>query len=168
MQRFLIYSVLVAVGAVLSPWPVAAQAGDPAAADAGEADIAAIRALYTAWNEAVEGSDISGYLAVLDADVELLPTDAPPFRGRDNYGAFLQPVFGNDRFEIEVAEPPAVQVDGDLAYARYDYIIHRMPVGSEERISSYRKFLDVLKRQPDGTWRVLKHIWNYNAPGVMP
>ena len=52
--------------------------------------------------------------------------------------------------------------------ARYDYIIHRMPVGGDDRFSSYRKFLDVLKRQPDGTWRVFKHIWNYNEPSPTP
>ena len=47
-------------------------------------------------------------------------------------------------------------------------IIHRMPKGSSERISSLRKFLEVLRRQEDGSWRVLKHIWNYNEPGVTP
>ena len=46
--------------------------------------------------------------------------------------------------------------------------IHRMPKGSSERISSLRKFLDVMRRQEDGSWRVLKHIWNYNEPGVTP
>jgi len=43
-----------------------------------------------------------------------------------------------------------------------------MPKGSSERISSLRKFLDVMRRQGDGSWRVLKHIWNYNEPGVTP
>ena len=137
-------------------------AADPAA------DAAAIRALQAAWNQAVEAGDIPGYLAVLDADVELLPTDAPPIQGRDHYGQFLGPVFEQDRFEIEVVDPGTVKVDGDLAYARYDYIIHRMPHGTGERISSLRKFLDVLRRQEDGSWRVLKHIWNYNEPGVTP
>ena len=137
-------------------------AADPAA------DAAAIRALQAAWNQAVEAGDIKGYLAVLDADVELLPTDAPPIRGRDHYGQFLGPVFEQDRFEIEVVGPGTVEVDGNLAYARYDYVIHRMPKGTDERISSLRKFLDVLRRQEDGSWRVLKHIWNYNEPGVTP
>lgn len=139
----------------------------PLAADP-EADVVAIRALQAAWNQAVEAGDIPGYLAVLDADVELLPTDAPPIRGRDHYGQFLGPVFEQDSFEIEVVDPGTVEVDGDLAYARYDYVIHRMPKGSDERISSLRKFVDVLRRQEDGSWRVLKHIWNYNEPGVIP
>ena len=168
MKRFGIYAMLAAAGAILLPWAVAEQSARPAATDTGQRDVAAIEALYSAWNEAVENGDIPGYLAVLDADVELMPTDASPIRGRDHYGVFLQPVFGNDRFEIEVADAPTVEVDGDLAYARYDYIIHRMPVGSDDRFSTSRKFLDVLKRQPDGTWRVFKHIWNYNESGATP
>ena len=139
----------------------------PLAADAG-ADAAAIRDLQAAWNTAVEAGDIAGYLAVLDADVELLPTDAPPIRGRDHYGQFLGPVFEQDSYEIEVVDLGTVGVDGDLAYARYDYIIHRTPKAGGERVSSLRKFVDVLRRQEDGSWRVLKHIWNYNEPGVMP
>ena len=139
----------------------------PLAADHA-ADAAAIRALQAAWNAAVEAGSIEGYLAVLDADVELLPTDAASIRGRDNYGQFLGPVFAQDRFAIEVVDVGTVAVDGDLAYARYDYIIHRMPKGSGKRVSSQRKFLDVLRRQDDGSWRVLKHIWNYNEPGVTP
>ncbi|MCY3639750.1 MAG: SgcJ/EcaC family oxidoreductase [Gammaproteobacteria bacterium] len=148
-------------------WSVLFVAAAPLAADPA-ADAAAIRALQAAWNQAVEAGSIEDYLAVLDADVELLPTDAPPIRGRDHYGQFLGPVFEQDRFEIEVVDPGTVKVDGDLAYARYDYIIHRMPKGSDERISSLRKFLDVLRRQEDGSWRVLKHIWNYNEPDVTP
>ena len=152
-------SAVICSALLLAATPLAA---DPAA------DAAAIRALQAAWNQAVEAGDIGGYLAVLDADVELLPTDAPPIRGRDHYGQFLGPVFEQDRFEIEVVDAGTIEVDGDLAYARYDYIIHRMPKGGDERISSQRKFLDVLRRQEDGSWRVLKHIWNYNEPGVVP
>ena len=137
--------------------------------DAGaEADVAAIRQLQADWNAAVEQGSIEGYLAVLDADVELMPTDAPTIRGRDNYGQFLQPVFEQDRYEVEVLAPSEIEVSGDIAYARYDYIIHRFPAGSDEPVSSRRKFLDVLRRQEDGSWRVLKHIWNYNEPGVTP
>ena len=86
-----------------------------------------------------ESGNIPGYLAVLDEDVELMPTDAPPIRGRDNYAVFLGPVFEADRFEIEVVDPGMIEVDGDLAWARYDYIIHRLPIGEDTRISSYRK-----------------------------
>lgn len=139
-----------------------------AAQEDAAADVAAIRQLQADWNAAVEQGSIEGYLAVLDAEVELMPTDAPPIRGRDNYGQFLQPVFKQDRYEVEVLAPSEIEVSGDIAYARYDYIIRRFPAGVDDPVSSRRKFLDVLRRQEDGSWRVLKHIWNYNEPGATP
>lgn len=142
--------------------------GPPGTGADAAADLAAIRALQSSWNEAVEAGNIDGYVAVLDADIELMPTDAPPIRGADNYRAFLQPVFLNDTYRIEVVSPAEIAVDGDLAYARYDYIIHRTPKGGSKTFSTLRKYLDVMRRQKDGSWRVYKHIWNYNEPGLTP
>ena len=131
-------------------------------------DVAAIRSLQASWNEAVEASSVEGYIAVLDPEIELLPTDAPPIKGTEGYSAMLDGVFSTDTFEIEVQDAGTVDVSGDWAYARYDYVIHRTPVGSEEAVGSERKYLDVLRRQADGSWRVYKHIWNYNTPDATP
>ena len=133
-----------------------------------EADITAIRQLQSDWNIAVEAGSVDGYAAVLDDDIELLPTDAEPINGVGNYRAMLNGVFSSEDFKVEVMAPSVIEVDGDRAYARYDYIIHRTPKGSTETVSSYRKFLDVMRRQDDGSWRVYKHIWNYNEPDVVP
>lgn len=132
------------------------------------ADVAAIRQLQVDWNRAVEAGSVDGYAAVLDDNIELLPTDAPPLNGVENYRAMLDGVFTTDTFKIDVAVPSTIEVAGDIAWARYDYIIHRTPKGSDETISSYRKFMDVMRRQEDGSWRVYKHIWNYNEPDVVP
>lgn len=143
-------------------------AATPATSFAKEADIAAIRQLQADWNRAVEAGSVDGYAAVLDDDIELLPTDAEPINGVDNYRAMLTGVFSSDTFKVEVIGPASIEVDGDRAYARYDYIIHRTPKDATETVSSYRKFLDVMRRQDDGSWRVYKHIWNYNEPDVVP
>ena len=133
-----------------------------------EADIAAIRQLQDDWNRAVEAGSVDGYAAVLDDDIELLPTDAAPINGVENYRAMLDGVFSTDTFKIEIVDPSSVEVDGDIGWSRYGYIIHRTPKGSTETVSSYRKFMDVMRRQDDGSWRVYKHIWNYNEPNVVP
>lgn len=156
------FVLAAATAVVLATSTPAVQAADPTA------DVAAIRALQARWNAAVEAGNIDGYVAVLDADIELMPTDAPPIRGADNYRAFLQPVFVNDTYRIEAVGPGEIVVDGDLAYARYDYIIHRTPKDGSQTFSTLRKYLDVLRRQDDGSWRVYKHIWNFNEPGLQP
>jgi uncharacterized protein (TIGR02246 family) len=140
----------------------------PSAAEQAAEDVAAIRALQLSWNDAVARSDVAGYLEVLDPEVELLPTDAPPIVGSAGYAAMLEGIFATDTFKIDVLSPSTIEVAGDWAWARYDYVIHRTPIGSEQTFSAERKFLDVLRRQADGSWGVYRHIWNYNTPDATP
>ena len=56
-------------------------------------------------NAAVEAGSVDGYAAVLDDDIELLPTDAETIRGIANYRAMLEGVFTTDDFRIEIAVP---------------------------------------------------------------
>ena len=160
--------VLTAVSIMLLAGCQQPTASTEPASFSAQADIAAIRQLQSDWNVAVEAGSVDGYAAVLDDDIELLPTDAEPINGVGNYRAMLNGVFDSDNFQVEVMGLSDIEVDGDRAYARYDYIIHRTPKGSTETVSSYRKFLDVMRRQDDGSWRVYKHIWNYNEPDVVP
>ncbi len=129
-------------------------------------DISAIRSLQNNWNQAVETSNVDGYLSVLDEQIELIPTDAPPINGKEGYREMLEQVFNTSTFNIEVVDEGTIEVDGNMAYTRYDYIIHTTSTTSDskesETISTYRKFLDVMRRQSDGSWKVYKHIWNYN------
>ena len=138
-----------------------------------EQDIAAIRALQDSWNAAVEAGSADGYIAVLDDNIELLPINAPPINGTEGYRAMLDGVFGANTFDIEVVDRGNIEVSGDLGWARYDYIIHRTPKATDDgsepvTVSSQGKYLDIMRRQEDGSWRVYKHIWNYNEPGVVP
>ena len=161
------HTILLA-GATMLLMAACQPAGD-AGSPSTDADIAAIRALQNDWNAAVEAGNVDGYLAVLDDEIELLPTDAPPINGKDGYRAMLDGVFASDTFDIEVVDAGTIEVAGNIGYARYDYIIHRTPKAEgAQTVSSLRKFIDVMRRQPDGSWRVYKHIWNYNEPGVIP
>lgn len=133
-----------------------------------EEDITAIRALYAGWNEAVEASNVAGYVSVLDPEVELLPTGAPPIAGSAGYADMLEGVFSTNTYKIVPLTPATIEVAGDWAWTRYNYVIHRTPIGSQETFSPERKFLDILRRQPDGSWGVYRHMWNYNSPDATP
>ena len=95
----------------------------PAAYAGSSDDIAQIEALYASWRQAVEASDIQGYLRILHADVRLLPPGAAAVDGRENYAKFLEPVFATATYKIEVHQYPQVEIVGDAAIAEYDYTI---------------------------------------------
>jgi ketosteroid isomerase-like protein len=67
-----------------------------------------ILGLYQSWRDAVESANIDGYIAVLHADISLRPPGAQGLDGRDNYSAFLDPVFDSASYEIQIDNAPSV------------------------------------------------------------
>lgn len=127
-----------------------------------------IRALYAAWRDAVESSSIDGYLSVLHADVRLLPPGAAAIQGRENYRAFLQPVFATATYSIEIDRDQDVEVVGDTAVAEYEYTIElnlKDPdVGIDQpgALTAQRtsaRYFDVLLKDSNGAWKVWRHSW---------
>ena len=55
-----------------------------------------------------------------------------------------------------------VQVSGDLAVVRYTVTDKVTPKTGGEAVTSRQKGIDVLKRQGDGSWKVIIEIWNDN------
>ena len=64
-------------------------------------DVAAIKGLYKSWNEAVEASNIDGYINSLDDNITLIPPDGPIVSGTNNYRVFLGPVFDSATYKIK-------------------------------------------------------------------
>ena len=136
------------------------------------ADIAAIEKLYADWRQAVEHADIDGYVAVLHSDVRLMPPGADDIVGAASYRAFLVPVFATASYKIEVLSPPAVEIVGELALARYEYAVHlhlkdaTRSVNEPGALTAARtasRYFDVLRRRADGNWAVWRHTWNASA-----
>ena len=134
-----------------------------------QADVEAIERLYANWREAVESADIPSYVAVLDADVRLLPPGAEAVVGAANYARFLEPVFAAADYRIEVVRSPVVEVFGDVALAEYEYVIHlalkNPDVGVQQSGAltaerSAARYMDVLRRDADGQWAVYRHAWH--------
>lgn len=132
----------------------------------------AIVTLYKAWNEAVETGSREGYLALLDQQIRMTPPGAPDIVGWDAYAEFLIPVFDSASYTITPVSNYDIEVLDDIALARYDYIVGVSlkegvegveQAGALNQQESNLKYSDVLRRQTDGSWKVLRHTWNDNA-----
>jgi ketosteroid isomerase-like protein len=54
---------------------------------------------------------------------------------------------------------------GDLAYARGHYTMEGTPkAAGVPALREQGKFVEVLRRQPDGTWRYAVDMWSPNQP----
>ena len=133
-----------------------------------ETDTTAILGLYQSWRDAVENANIDGYVAVLHADISLRPPGAQGLDGRDNYSAFLDPVFDSASYEIQIDNAPSVTFLGDAAIVEYDYTIFRrpdvdstadLPPGAIAVAKTSAHYIDVVTRDSSGAWKVRLHSW---------
>jgi len=75
----------------------------------------------------------------------------------------MQPLF--DLFEWQIAiHPDQVQVLGDQAYSYGIYEFVMMPREGGDISEGSGKFLTILQRQIDGSWKIAIDCFNYNVP----
>ena len=80
-------------------------------------DNSLIKKLYETWHEAVESSNIDGYINSLDKNITLIPPGGPVISGAENYREFLGPVFESATYKIQDGEYD-IEVIGDIAIVR--------------------------------------------------
>ena len=124
-----------------------------------DADVAAIKALGPAIDEAALAGDWNALVALFTEDALLMGPNAPISQGRSSLLEMIESL------GLTIAEHKIefVGVDGygDIAYARGTYAEKFSVQGVEEPITDEGKLLTILKKQPDGSW--LFAIWMTNS-----
>ena len=131
-----------------------------------EADVAAIQALIQAWNTAAEAGDIARILTFYNDDILQMPPNAPANRGKQAVEAYYSGGFA--LFSVEMTWPvegteEIVVADGWAFYIS-EYIQNFTPKAGGEPFEAHGKIIEVCKRQPDGSWKFAREIWNSNSP----
>ena len=130
-------------------------------------DNSSIKKLYETWHKAVESSNIDGYINSLDKDITLIPPGGPVISGAENYREFLGPVFKSATYKIQDGEYD-IEVIGDIAIVRSRQTVYLTFKDNANQIQSEgalqdnittSDYLDILKRQEDGSWKCLVHTW---------
>lgn len=156
MSTFALLFAAVAIGLVsLSCQP-------PAAGSLSDDDLAAIRATLETMVAAELADDWATAAEMCTEDHVAMPANRPTLAGRQ---AWLEWISSFD-IQFEDMRAEAVEIDGrgDLAYLRGTYSETFTPEGSAEPIQRTGKFLWILRKEPDGAWRVAVAIGNPDAP----
>ena len=150
-----------------SIWVLAAilivAAGCAPKADAPE-DVAAIKAMATAWGQA----ETAGHAAALTdqyADGAFqLPPNGSIRVGKEAIQSAFRTDFDQSIHEAaDVAED--VRVAGDIAFARGTYTTKMTPkVPGAAVVDDKGKWLTAYRRQADGSWKIVVDIWNSDLP----
>lgn len=174
-MRNLTILVALAVGVACKPAPkpdagteTSSIASETAAAPAALSakDEAAVRAVDAEWARAVTAGDAAALNAVYSSDATLLPPNEPVVKGdavkkynEGMLGAFTGPT---------VLTTQTVEGRGDLAYAVGTYRATLTPkkAGAKPLPEETGKYVEVLKKDADGSWKIVYDMWSSdNAPG---
>lgn len=120
------------------------------------ADKAAIEASLAEWVKGALANDWAAVAATYTEDAVLMPPNSPIVEGRANIQAYFEgfpPVRELTATNVEVLG------QGDTAYVRGTYT---MTIAAEdaEAIMDTGKYLEVRKKQPDGSWLLHRDMFS--------
>ena len=128
-----------------------------------ESDVATIQAIFKEYDDAIMAGDLEGYLSLFVDDCVVLPPNAKVLLGKDSYRSYARPII--EQFDMEEAiTVEETQVAGDWAFARGSFKWLLTPKAGGEAIEEIGKAITILKRQPDGVWKISRNIWNSDHP----
>jgi uncharacterized protein (TIGR02246 family) len=125
-------------------------------------DEAAINALYREWSQAIGRRGAEGYASYFVADGAVLPPNEPAAEGRQAIQNWIQKSL--DKFAVK--DPRLnfgeLRVANGWATRRFTMTGERVPKGGGAPVKFNNKYLDVLQKQPDGTWRFVYRSYSSN------
>jgi uncharacterized protein (TIGR02246 family) len=162
-------AALLVFGIACQPAPkaeTATTAGESVAAPAGLSaeDEAAIRAVDAEWGRAASAGDANAIWALYVSDATLLPPMESVVQGEaakkywvDVINAFSAPT------ELTTT---AVEGRGDLAFSvgTYRQTLTPKEAGAKPLPTEEGKYITVLKKQADGSWKIVYDMWSPNLP----
>jgi uncharacterized protein (TIGR02246 family) len=141
---------------------VACQPAGPAPLS--DADRAALEGTAQAFASAARAGNWVAVAALYTEDAVLMPPNAPAVEGRSAIQAFFTSLPPVTAFDLKTVE---IDGRGDLAYVSGNYAMTITPPGGTP-VNDTGKFLEIHRRQPDGSWPLHRDMFNSDVPLPAP
>ena len=119
-----------------------------------------IQAIMARWAAAIRARDATALGSMVTEDAVFLPPGYPPIRGKRSievmYHAFF-PQFSRVELNTVVEE---LEVAGDWAFVWGSENMVLVPQSGGSPIELQGRGMSILKRQPDGSWKIARGINN--------
>ena len=126
-------------------------------------DVRRIKEVSAAREAAFNESDAQKIATYFTEDAVLMAPGQPADTGRAAVAEYYQSIF--DTYEPELSSHyVTVEVVGTHAYGRGIAEVTLTPKDGGASVTSTSKYINILEKQADGTWKTTHDIWNANAP----
>ena len=126
------------------------------------ADVTAIKAQLDQYTAAFNSNDAAAAAAYFADEAIMMGPNQAAVEGKQAIQAAYDSLFKESAAKGAFTSIE-VQVVGDWAYQRGNYAQTVTPK-SGKPIEDSGKFLEILKRQSDGSWKSYRLVWNTNNP----
>lgn len=135
-------------------------------ADTRAADEATLRNLDAEWSKAAGAKDLEKTVSYYTDDALILPPNIPTIQGKQGartmwQGMFSVPGFGGGW------KATKVEVSGDLGWVTGTYELSETDASGRPMVDK-GKYLEVWKRQSDGSWKCVADMFNTDLSSVGP
>ena len=152
MSRF-----LTALGVLV----LAASTGYPQTPGLPDKDVAAIRAQTAEFAKGMNAADFASVAALYAETATFMPPNQPLVSGRAAIEAWMKGFPPFKDFLLQIVE---VDGRGDIAFCRGTYSMTIAPPGAPAPMKDTGKYIEVRRRQKDGSWKIAADIFNSDLP----
>lgn len=123
----------------------------------------AIDEVWNTYASALNAGDMDRWISLWIEDGIQMPPDAPRNIGKEKIRAFLDNLVNLFQWKMAINCDEVRETD-DWGFARGTYTVELTPKEEGEIMKGSGKFLTILEKQDDGSWKIARDIFNYNAP----
>ena len=124
-----------------------------------------VDAIWKEYAASLNAGDIDRWVTLWTDDGVQMPPDEPPVIGKEKIRARNSAVLQKFNFDIGITNQE-LRTAGDWAYSRGVYRATLTPKQGGTPIAIDGKYMTILARQGDGSWKIHRDIFNSNgAPG---
>jgi uncharacterized protein (TIGR02246 family) len=127
-----------------------------------DAEVTAINVMYDAWMKDFVTHGSEGYVAHFTDDGVLWPPKSPAIVGKEAVRSWIEAFIHHLTIQVAGQAIERVKVDGDVAYCQSCATGTYAYQSNGKLLEFDQKYLDILQRQADGTWKIAYHTWSSN------
>jgi len=128
----------------------------------------ALRDLDAQWSAAAGTKDLEKTVSYYADDANVMPPNGPAATTKEAIRAAWKELLTTAGASISwTASKVEVASSGDIAYTTGAYQLTMNDAGGKS-VPDHGKYLEVWKKQADGSWKVVADIWNSDLPAPAP